>query len=196
MENNNSAHKARTLVSRISLEPNISGYLSQMLREIPALFMHSVDVAYLACEVAYELDLDYAEDIARGALLHDIGKLHVPAGLLLAARRLTPHELEILKSHSALGYEMIRTDDTLSDIVKDIIKNHHEKQDGSGYPAGLRAADLRKATKIVTVCDIYAAMTDQRPYHPPFKAYEALNIMAGEPIDKSILKVLKECPDR
>lgn len=196
MENNNSAYGARTMVSRISLEPNVSGHLSQMLRELPALFRHSIDVAYLACEVALELNLDYADDIARGALLHDVGKLHVPAELLLAARRLTQHEFELLKQHSALGYEMISGDPTLSDIVKDVIRNHHEKQDGSGYPRGLKAESIRKATKIVTVCDIYAAMTEQRPYHPPFKAYEALNIMSGEPIDKSILKVLKECPDR
>ena len=196
MENNNSAYKSRILVSRISLEPNISGYLSQMLKELPTVFAHSIDVAYLAGEVAYELELEYVEDLVRGALLHDIGKLHVPHEILLSSEKLTEREFDILRSHARLGYSMIEFDTTLSDITKDVIRYHHEKQDGSGYPDGLMAKDLKKATKIATVCDIYDAMTKPRPYGKAYNAYEALNIMTSEPIDKSILKILKECPDR
>lgn len=196
MENNNSAHQARILVSKVSIEPQVARYLIAMAEKIPFAYAHSVDVAYLAGEVGYELELDYTEDIVRGALLHDIGKMGMPVDLLTASRKLTYEEKDTLRLHSELGYEMIEKADFLSDISKDIIRYHHEKQDGSGYPEGRTAKDLKKGTKIVTVCDIYDAMTRPREWRKSYKAFEALNIMTDMPIDRSILKVLKECPDR
>lgn len=196
MENNSNAYHARVLVSRISLEAGVAKYLTAMAEKIPFAYMHSVDVAYLAGEVGYELELDYVEDIVRGALLHDIGKMAMPVDLLTASRKLTPAEKAILRQHSEIGYEMIADADFLSEISKDIIRYHHEKQDGSGYPDNLTAKELKKGTKIVTVCDIYDAMTRPREWRKSFNAYEALNMMIEMPIDRSILKVLKECPDR
>lgn len=196
MENTNSAYEARMLVSRICFEPAIRPRLGELYDRLPKTFGHSIDVAYLAGEVACELELDYAEDIVRGALLHDIGKLRVPYDLLMAARKLTIEEKAILQAHSFESYEMIKDDPAFSDIVKDIALYHHERQDGSGYPEGKSSKDLKKAVKIVTVCDIYDAMTHKRPYRKAFNAFEALNLMMTEPVDRSILKILKECPDR
>lgn len=196
MENSNNAYKSRMLVAEIMVEPTVARFLMTMKTELPQSFEHSIDVAYLAGEVAYELGLEYVDDVVRGALLHDIGKLCLPKDLLLSTRELSPYEKNVLREHSTRGYELVFSDPDLSEIVKDVVLYHHEKQDGSGYPSGKSAKDLKKATKIVTVCDIYDAMTKTRPYHKPYGAYEALNIMVNEPIDKSILKVLKECPDR
>lgn len=196
MENKTNANKSRVLVSQILVEPEVSKFLTVLNSKLPAVFRHSVDVAYLAGEVAYEMNLEYAEDIVRGALLHDIGKLRVPRDLLEATRKLTKDEKAILQTHAELGFEVIQKCWHFSDIVLDIVHYHHEKQDGSGYPEGLKSTDLKKAVKIVTVCDIYDAMTRERPYGKPYNSYEALSIMTSEPIDRSIFKILKECPDR
>ena len=196
MENSTNANKSRVLVSRILVEPGMSEFLTMLYSKLPNVFLHSVDVAYLSGEVALELDLAYADDIIRGALLHDIGKLRVPHDLLETSRKLTPEEKAVLQTHSELGFESVRNHWYFSDIVFDIIRHHHEKQDGSGYPSGLKALDIKKAVKIVTVCDIYDAMTRVRPYGKKYNAYEALNIMTTEPIDRSVLKILKECSDR
>lgn len=196
MENNNNAYKARILVSKLSLEPQVARYLIAMAEKIPFAYLHSVDVAYLAGEVGYELGLDCVEDLVRGALLHDIGKMAMPVDLLTASRKLSAEEKDILRDHAAIGYEMIADRDFLSDLSKAIIRYHHEKQDGSGYPEGLISKNIHKAVKIVTVCDIYDAMTRPREWHKSFNAYEALNMMTDMPVDKSVLKILKECPDR
>ena len=196
MENNNSANMARVAISRIMMEPAVLPYMQEMAEKLPRTFAHSVDVAYLAGEVGYECELDYTDDIIRGGLLHDIGKLRVPHDLLTASRKLTPDERDILRNHAMLGYEMIAGSGIFSDIVKDVVKSHHERQDGSGYPEGKTGALLKKATKIITVCDMYDALTEQRPYRKAFRAYEALNIITDSPVDRSILKILKECPDR
>lgn len=195
MENKTSANKSRVLVSKILIEPDISNIMSEIYFKIPDVFYHSIDVAYLAGEVAYELDLTYTDDIIRGALLHDIGKLRIPKDLLETTRHLTPEDREILKTHSIRGYDIVKTNWKFSDVVLDIVKYHHEKQDGSGYPESLKASELKKAVKIVTVCDIYDALTKDKPYRKAYGVYEALDIMQNEPVDRSIFKILKDCPD-
>lgn len=106
----------------------------------------------------YEIGL-----IAAGAQLHDIGKLLIRPELLNAPRKLTEDERIEMQTHVVLGWEIVNQAG-YEKTIQDIIRHHHEKWDGTGYPDGLRERDIPLAARIVAVCDIYQAMTDERIY--------------------------------
>ena len=119
------------------------------------------------------------EALRIGCLLHDIGKIGTPDTILKAKSGLTPEEHEIVKSHTILGYEICKDLKTLKDALP-IIRSHHEKLDGSGYPDGLTKADISDIVAIATIADIYDALTSDRSYHAGRSPEEAFEIMEKE----------------
>jgi putative nucleotidyltransferase with HDIG domain len=128
---------------------------------------HEQRVAHLARAIAAELGLDeeIQERIALAALVHDVGKLAIPAELLAKPRRLTPMEMEIAKTHSRQGYEILRKSH-FSWPLAEIVLQHHERYDGSGYPDGLRGEEILLEARIIGVADVVEAMTSRRPQRP------------------------------
>jgi putative nucleotidyltransferase with HDIG domain len=126
---------------------------------------HSHRVAVYSTKMAKELEVTEAElkTIAMGAWLHDIGKLATPDAILLKPGPLTQDEWIIMQRHVQIGYDLVKSISFLSQAA-DIILTHHERCDGSGYPGGLKTADIPIGARIFAVADTVDAMTSDRPY--------------------------------
>ena len=128
---------------------------------------HQRRVAILAAAIGREMALD--EDRIAGvhfaAIIHDIGKICVPAEILSRPGRLKPIEMEIIKSHCQVGHDIVQGVEFPWPVAK-IILQHHERLDGSGYPQGLKGDEIILEAKIVTVADVVEAMSSHRPYRP------------------------------
>ena len=128
-------------------------------------YSHSLQVAATATAVARRLGFHGEEliDIEFGALLHDIGKLCLPRGILSKPGRLTDAERDLIRMHPEWGASLVESIPGL-EAVAAIVRFHHERPDGTGYQHGLAYADIPPAARIVSVCDAYGAMTKTRPY--------------------------------
>lgn len=126
---------------------------------------HSKRVAVYSSKIAKELGTTEGElkTIARGAWLHDIGKLATPDAILLKPGTLTQEEWRIMKRHAEIGYDLVKRIPFLADAAE-IIWTHHERWDGSGYPRGLKGTDIPLGARIFAVADTVDAMTSDRPY--------------------------------
>ena len=141
---------------------------------------HSRRVARHATVVARKLGLsaDEVTKVARAAAVHDVGKLRLPREILMKPGTLTAAEFEVLKRHSTEGAEMVAClgDPELTAIVR----HHHERLDGSGYPAGLRGEEIPLGARIIAVADTFDAITSARPYRPPARHKQAIDILIKE----------------
>jgi putative two-component system response regulator len=136
---------------------------------------HSIRVAYMAIQVARELGLSLDEQsrLRLAGLIHDIGKIGIRNDVLNKPGPLTPAEFQEVKMHPIIGERILRPVVEDEEVVR-IVLHHHERHDGSGYPGGLRGADIPLGASILAVCDAYDAMTSERPYRPLFESQVAL----------------------
>ncbi len=114
-----------------------------------------------------------------GALLHDVGKVAVPADLLRKAGPLTAGEYDLVKEHTVVGDALVSAIPALVPI-RGIVRHHHERLDGSGYPDGLRGSDISLAAQIVGIADVYDALVTARPYKPAFSGADAFGVLLEE----------------
>jgi putative nucleotidyltransferase with HDIG domain len=144
------------------------------------LHQHSVRVSELAAAFGATLGFSFADQdlLTEAALLHDIGKSEIPLKLLLKPAALTQRETIEMHSHAKAGYLLLMAEGGYSSLTLGVVRDHHERLDGTGYPNGLLAADISDPVRIVTLCDIYAAMTEPRVYGVPLQGKEALLLMA------------------
>ena len=117
--------------------------------------------------------------LRRGGFLHDLGKVGIPEAILLKEGALTLAEREILKRHPVLGEEICRPLKSLRGVLP-IIRHHHEKWDGSGYPDGLRETVIPLGARILQVVDVFDALATDRPYRKALSRGEALEVLEGE----------------
>ncbi len=166
-------------------------------------FAHCVDVCILSIAAGVLLNYDRKKllTLGTGSLLHDIGKIKVPLMILNKPEKLTPEEFEEMKRHSDYGYEMSKAIYDLTVLSKEIILNHHEKYDGSGYPRGLKGEKISDMAAICSVADVYNAITTDRIYRkalPPHEAYEMImaagDLMFKNEIALTLLKLIKPYP--
>jgi putative nucleotidyltransferase with HDIG domain len=147
----------------------------------PYTFQHSARVATIAGEIAVNLELEGLElrDLHRAALLHDIGKLTISNQILDKPSGLTDEEFALMKQHPAFTVRILERITPFAGIAA-IGGAHHEKLDGSGYPYGLDRSQLSQLARILTVADIYEALTAVRPYRDALAPEEALALMATD----------------
>ncbi|WP_040335611.1 HD-GYP domain-containing protein, partial [Candidatus Magnetobacterium casense] len=130
--------------------------------------------------LAQELGLSggFAEAISFASPLHDIGKIGIPDSVLLKQGRLTEEEFEVIKTHSMIGAGILSGSSHGGiQMAETIALYHHERWDGSGYPAGLKGEDIPIEARIVIICDQYDALVMKRPYKPPFEHKKAVDII-------------------
>ena len=157
---------------------------------------HSQGVLALALEVGQEVGLDAREqrELEFGALLHDIGKLRVPDEILNKPAKLSPAEWAIIKRHPADGQEML---DRIGGVLADVglvVRGHHERWDGGGYPDGLVGEDIPLSARIICACDAYSAMTTDRPYREAIPVEDALTELracAGTQFDPRVVEAVE-----
>jgi PAS domain S-box-containing protein/putative nucleotidyltransferase with HDIG domain len=128
---------------------------------------HQRRVTELACAIAEHLDLnsETVEALRMAGLLHDIGKMSVPAEILVKPSRLTPIEFSMLKAHPEVGFDILKSAE-MPWQVAEIVLQHHERMDGSGYPRGIQGDAIMLEARILCVSDVVEAMSSHRPYRP------------------------------
>ena len=174
------------------LDETVHALSSAVEKRDPYTAGHQRRVAQLACALAGEIggiSVDRLKGIWTGATLHDIGKLYVPAEILTRPGRLSGIEFELVKSHAEVGYEILK-DIEFQWPVPLIVRQHHERLDGSGYPAGLKADDILFEARILGVADVVEAMSSQRPYRPAIgkeSALEEITRARGTAFDPSVV---------
>jgi len=115
----------------------------------------------------------------RGGYLHDIGKISIPDSILFKRGLLTDQEWEVMRQHTVRGEEICKPMKSLAPVLP-IIRSHHERWDGTGYPDGLRGEEIPLLARIMQVADIYDALTTARPYKPAFSHDQAIAMMHEE----------------
>jgi HD-GYP domain-containing protein (c-di-GMP phosphodiesterase class II) len=154
--------------------------------------VHSTRLAEWGLRVARDLGVpeNFMPDMEMGALLHDIGKIGVPDGILNKPGRLTPEEFEIVKRHPEFGWTVIRNLPGLEQTSLYVL-HHHENFDGTGYPAKLKGSEIPIGARIVSVIDAFDAMVSSRPYRaglPLAEAIRRLHESSGTQFDPAVVK--------
>lgn len=143
-------------------------------------YMHSVAVCAMMVALAKQLGLSEEETRSAGiaGLMHDLGKAAMPMDVLNKPGKLTEAEFAIIKKHPEEGYRLLQTGNAVDSMVLDVCLHHHEKVDGSGYPKGLKGDQISLFAKMGAVCDVYDAITSNRPYKTGWDPAESLRKMA------------------
>jgi len=143
-------------------------------------YMHSVAVCALMVSLARQLGLNEEQTRQAGlaGLLHDVGKMMIPLKILNKPGKLTDTEFKVVKNHPAQGHKMLLEGSGIGEVALDVCLHHHEKVDGGGYPEGLADAQISLYAKMGAVCDVYDAITSNRPYKRGWEPAESLRRMA------------------
>jgi HD-GYP domain-containing protein (c-di-GMP phosphodiesterase class II) len=143
-------------------------------------YMHSVAVCALMTALAKQLELSESEikQVGLAGLLHDVGKSKIPLDVLNKPGALTDSEFDLVKLHPQRGYDLLIEAKIIDSVALDVCLNHHEKLDGSGYPHRLKDAEISLYAKMGAVCDVYDAVTSNRPYKAGWEPGMSLKRMA------------------
>lgn len=180
-------HESQILVQRLirqSANPNLMMQLVNLRPAQDRQTTHALHTAILA--IAFGRHLGHPEEslslLGLGAVLHDIGKLRVPAAILNKPERLTDEEFAVVKRHPLDGFEMLKGLDGIAVEVLDMVRYHHERVDGSGYPQGIKGEELPPFASIIGLVDAYETLTAGKPYQAalgPAAAMQRLRTTAG-----------------
>ncbi|UBV45213.1 diguanylate cyclase (plasmid) [Deinococcus taeanensis] len=155
---------------------------------------HTERVVRLASEVASKLGMNHSEcdALRQGAYLHDVGKLAIPDAVLLKPGKLDAAEWALMQTHSAVGADMIARIPTIPTTARHVIRHHHERWDGTGYPDRLAGEEIPLAARLFSLVDVYDALTSARPYKKAWAPEEAaaeLRAQAGRQFDPALVEV-------
>lgn len=185
---------------RKTLEDTIKALSSAVELRDPYTAGHQRRVSELSCAIASEMGLssEQIDGLRLAGLIHDVGKIRIPAGILSWPNKLTELDFSLIKAHPQAGYEIIKTISFPFPVAR-IVLQHHERIDGSGYPAGLSKDQILIETKILSVADVVEAIASHRPYRAALGITYALNEISknsGFLFDSSVveacLKLFKE----
>jgi putative two-component system response regulator len=183
-----------------ALEGSILTIASIVETRDPYTAGHQQRVADLACAIAKEMGLpdDQIYGIRMGGVIHDLGKISIPAEILSKPGRITEIEFDLIKTHPRAGYDILKTNEFPWPIAQMVLQ-HHERMNGSGYPAGLSGEGILLESRILGVADVVEAMASHRPYRPALgtdKALKEISSNKGSLYDSEVveacLKLFKE----
>ena len=160
---------------------------------------HAERVAAYGLEIAAAAGMSVAQspEIEFGFLLHDVGKVAVPDAILFKTSRLTDEEFALIARHPVTGFEILRDVDFLGE-AKAVVRHHHERWDGDGYPDGLSGEDIPLAARVFAVADTLDALTTDRPYRPASSFAEARAVIAsvaGTQFDPAVVEAYGRVED-
>lgn len=146
------------------------------------VYLHSVNVAALGVFIGRDIGMGgkELEDYAVGALLHDIGKVQIPMEIIVKNGPLTEEEFKIMQTHTRKGFDLLITNNYLKPRSYAISLNHHESYDGSGYPLGLEGERIHIFSRIAKACDVFDALTSDRPYKNSWSFSKTIHYMSNK----------------
>jgi putative nucleotidyltransferase with HDIG domain len=180
-----SVDNATASVMAAIAEGGIRQWLEVVWTYDEATYQHCLLVTGLAAEFAASLQFTRNDQkhVTRAALLHDLGKARIPIAILNKSGALTSEEVAIMRTHARIGYELLRGQGDFEPELLEVVLRHHELLDGSGYPDGLAGPQINDLVRLVTICDIYAALIERRSYRQamePAAAFKILQEMEGK----------------
>ncbi len=171
------------------IDKNTSFRVFEMLHHIRVYddltYVHSLNVALICYVMAKWLGFSKEEErtLCLCGLLHDVGKMKIPIDIIKKPSCLSPEEFNVVKSHTLLGYSVLKHED-ISECIKRVALMHHEKCDGTGYPAGLLDEQIDDYAKIVAIADVYDAMTSDRVYRKGVCPFQVIELFEDEGFQK------------
>jgi putative nucleotidyltransferase with HDIG domain len=162
------------------MEETVNGLVSAVEKRDPYTAGHQRRVSLLASAIAKKMEMDKtkADGLRIAAIVHDIGKIYVPSEILSKPGKLTTAEFDLIKTHPMAGFEILSTIN-FPWPVAEIVLQHQERKDGSGYPKGLKDDEILIEAKIISVADVVEAIASHRPYRPSLGIEFALNEIAS-----------------
>jgi putative nucleotidyltransferase with HDIG domain len=183
-----------------NFEDMVNALVSALERRDPYTAGHQMRVTSLACQIAKKMDLpkEQIDGLRLAGLVHDVGKIQIPTEILTKPGHLSETEFMMIKVHPRAGYDILKGIDFPYPIAQ-IVLQHHERMDGSGYPEGLSGDQILLEAKILAVADVVEAMSSQRPFRPSLgigMALEEVSKHKGRLYDRKVvnalLKLVKE----
>jgi putative nucleotidyltransferase with HDIG domain len=168
------------IATSVMRHPHALISLSRLKTSDEYTYMHSVAVCALMVALARQMKLseDQVREAGVAGLMHDVGKMMIPLKILNKPERLTLEEYEAMKYHPQAGLEILQSSQQVTQAVMDVCLHHHEKVDGSGYPHGLKGDEISLFAKMGAICDVYDAVTSDRPYKKGWDAAQSIRDMA------------------
>jgi len=168
-----------SLMEEISNDNNIAKRLWQIENCDEYTYDHSVQVCMISTLLGKWLGLSGAElkGLALAGLMHDIGKINIPDEILNKPEELSEGEFKIMKTHPTLGYVLLMNNKGFDDNLLQAVFQHHERYDGTGYPNGIKGKEINKYARIVTIADVYSAMSSDRIYRKKRSPFEVASII-------------------
>lgn len=188
----------RQLMQYIAGNPNPLEALHSVVSHDFYTFAHSVHVASLSLLVHAEvfgLTADELEDVGIGGILHDVGMIFVPSAILEKTDILTNFEYNLIKKHAERGYECLRELGGFSEISLAAVRYHHERINGEGYPFQLAGDEIPRTAQVTAICDVFSALTSNRPYKKAMGRSEAITLMEGVGKDVFSPRLLEKFKD-
>lgn len=160
-------------------DAGIGAWLSAVWRHDIGVYQHTLGVAGHAATFGAQIGLSRNDlkRLIRAALLHDIGKSRIPTDILNKPGPLDPEEFRLMKRHPDIGATLLLGQSEFEPEVIDVVRHHHERLDGTGYPDRLSGGAISDLVRIVSICDVFSALTERRTYRQPASGAEALAIM-------------------
>jgi len=201
------AHVSRTSVDDATAsamaaiaEGGIRQWLDVVWTYDEATYQHCLLVTGLAAAFAASLQFARSdqENVTRAALLHDLGKAKVALAILNKSEALTSEETAIMRAHARIGYDLLREQGEYEPQILEVVLRHHELLDGSGYPDGLAGPQINDLVRLVTICDVYAALIERRAYKPaiePAAAFKILEKMEGK-VEGALVRAFLQVAER
>ncbi|RCX18104.1 putative nucleotidyltransferase with HDIG domain [Fontibacillus phaseoli] len=186
---------------KLDQDPDAGQWLLALREVHPEIYYHCSRVAMLAEKIAIPLGLpeQQTEQLVRGCFLHDIGKTLIPRELITQRNPLTNDQWEELKHHAVIGARMAESNPGFGQEIVDIVRYHHERWDGRGYPEGLSEEKIPLGARICAVIDAFDSMTSNKIYRRRIKLYEArLELIrhAGTQFDPEIVHAMMILPEQ
>jgi HD-GYP domain-containing protein (c-di-GMP phosphodiesterase class II) len=170
------------IIFEMSQHADLKAVLAHMERHDEYTYRHSIGVALIARLIGKtkRLSQEQLEELSIAGFLHDIGKIKIPEEVINKPGKLTKEEFNLVKHHTIFGHELISNTQGMSSCHALVALQHHEREDGSGYPYGIKGADIHPYSKIVAVADVFHAMISRRIYKEPIPFYQVLQIMSQD----------------
>jgi len=193
-------NRSRTLIRHmlqyVATDPNALKSLRTVANNNLYLFAHSVQVAALSLlfhEKRFNLAPDEMIDVGIGSLLHDFGMTFICSEVMDKPDALSKFEYHTVKQHTRKGYDFLKGTGHFSQIALQVVRHHHERYDGNGYPDGLKGDAIPRSAQVAAICNVYSALSLERPYRKASSQAEALKAMAEDAKNGAFNQELFDC---